>query len=182
MKRITFLEKTKELELYTNRYDTVTLFEISQLYGPALSGVAIFLLSLPLLVFGAEWIALPISFLIMALGSFVFYDLRLWMPDRVKAVALSSSLLKIFLHKISKVIEKLQTIIPRSQFFNARETFFRKVSALTLLFAAFDLGFIQSPQTSYWTILALLLLSLDILLDVGVVSFVGYLCFLLGAI
>jgi len=180
MRRITFLEKTKELALYTERYDTVQLFEMTQLYGPQVSGALIFLLSLPFLIFSTQWVCLPFSFLIISLGSLFFFELRLWMPDFLKGVAMPSKDLQLVLNAISNGIEKVQAQIPSSSFFKDHETLFARISSLVMIVAAFQLGFIQSPHTSYWTVFTLLFLSFDVLVNVGYFTFFGYLFFAIG--
>lgn len=180
MRRITFLEKTKELALYTERYETVTIFEMSQLYGSAFCGTLIFLLSLPFLICSTQWICLPFSFLIIALGSLLFFDLRLWMPDLVKAVALPSKDLQKGLNAISRGLEMVQAKIARSALYEAQETLFSRVSAIVMMICAFQIGFIQSPHTSYWTIFALLLLSFDVMANIGYLTFAGFVLFAIG--
>ena len=182
MKRLSFLEKTKELYLYTDRYDTVTFFEIIQLYGSALCAFLVFLLSLPLMIFSTQIIALPLTFIIIILSTLLLFDERLWLLDSIKGVKVASPTLKKISGWVISAIEWIRSKLPEAPFYAEYETVFRKATPLLLIFAAFQVGFIQSPNTNYFSILSLILLSLGATLDDGYIIIAGFAVFLLGLI
>ncbi len=182
MKRLSFLEKTKELLLYTDRYPEVTLFEISQLYGSSLCAFLTFILSLPLFIFGTMWISLPLCFLIMALSMLQLFDERVWLFDGLKATKLPSPFLKQVTSFVKKLLEQLKRLIPEAPFYEQYRTLFKKLSPIILIIAAFQVGFIQSPHTNLLSVLSLGTISLGSFTDDGYLSVAGYLLFLLGCV
>lgn len=182
MKRLSFLDKTKELLLYTDRYETVTLFEISQLYGSALCAFLVFCFGLPLLVFSTMWVALPLTFVCLILSTLMLFDEGLWMIDSIKAVTLASPAIKKIVGPILKALESLKARIPAASFYEQYSTIFRKANPIVMIVAAFLIGFIQSPDTSILTVFSLLLVSLGSVIDDGYLCLAGYTAFLLGLI
>ncbi|MCE5294262.1 MAG: exopolysaccharide biosynthesis protein [Chlamydiales bacterium] len=180
MKRLSFLAKTQELLLYTDRYQTVTLFEISQLYGSSLCILLIFLLSLPLLVFSTMWVVLPISFCILILGCLAAFDERLWLLDSLKRQAVPSPILKKVTVFTINCLEKVRNVIPDTPFLEPYAGIFRIANPLILMIAGFEAGFIQSPNTSYWTVLSLIFVSLGSITDKAYIFLAGYVFFLIG--
>ena len=182
MKRLSFLEKTQELTLYTDRYETVTLFEISQLYGSSLCAFLIFVLSLPLMIFSTQWVVLPISFCCIALGSLLLFDERLWLLDSLKRLKIASKTLKKITKGITAGLEQLKVWIATAAFYEQYSRFFRVVNPLLLIIVAFQLGFIQSPHTSYFSVFSLLFVSLGSFTDDGYLCLAGYTVFLFSLI
>ncbi len=182
MKRLSFLEKTKELKLYTDRYSDVTLFEISQLYGAPLTAFISFILSLPLFFFGTMWISLPLCFLIIALATLQLFDERLWLLDSLKQAKIPSPQLKKVTTFITKALEQLKRLIPEAPFYERYLTLFRKLSPIVLIIAAFQVGFVQSPNTNLLSVLSMSVVSLGSFTDDGYLSLGGYFLFLLGCL
>ncbi len=180
MKRLTFLEKTKELTLNLERYDTVTLFEISQLYGSSLAAFLIFILSLPLWIFSTQLVALPLAFCIIALASLLFFDERVWLLDSLKRKKIASSTLSKWVRVLTTCLEQLRAWIAKAPFYDQYSRIFRIVNPVLLIIAAFQVGFIQSPHTSTCTVLSLSLISLGSFSDDGYICLAGYLAFLFG--
>src|SRR5438046_328887 len=113
-----FRDKVKELSDYCEQYDKITLFELNALFGSQLTTIYMFLLSLPLIVFSTQWIALPLSFLLLVLSIWYFFDEPLWMPDRLKRVTISANHLK----RLAKQVEKIT--IPPFAFYNEHRAYF----------------------------------------------------------
>lgn len=180
MKRLTFLEKTNELTLNLERYEAITLFEISQLYGSSLCAFLIFILSLPLWIFSTMWVSLPIGFCIIALASLMLFDEPLWLFDTHKKLKVASSSLEGICSVITKCLEQLQVWIARAPFYEQYYAVFRVINPLLLLIGAFQVGFIQSPHTSTFTVMSLSLISLGSFSDEGYICLAGYLVFLFG--
>ena len=180
MKRLTFLAKTQELYLYTERYETVTLFEISQLYGSSLCILLILLLSLPLLVFSTLWVVLPIGFCMLILGCLAAFDERLWLLDSLKRQAIPSPILKKVTSFTIACLERFRAWIPDTPFLEPYAGVFRIANPIILMIAGFEAGFIQSPNTSYWTVFSLIFISLGSITDKAYIFLAGYVFFLIG--
>ncbi len=180
MKRRTFLEKTNELKLNLDRFEAITLFEITQLYGSSLCAFLIFLLSLPLWIFSTLWVSLPICFLIIALASLLLFDEPLWLFDTHKKLKVASSFLEGVCRVLTTCLEKLRVWIARAPFYEQYYSVFRVLNPLLLLIGAFEVGFIQSPHTSTFTVMSLSLISLGSFSDDGYICLAGYLFFLFG--
>jgi hypothetical protein len=182
MKRLSFLEKTKELILYTDRYETVTLFEISQLYGSSLCAFLAFLLSLPVLFIGATWVSLPLCFLILILSTLLLFDEKLWLLDSLKSIKIPSAILKKVAGAIALSVEKLRVWIPVAGFYEQFSTVCRWLNPVILILAAFQVGFIQSPNTNDFSVFSITLVALGTFTDDGYLCLAGYAMFLLGMI
>ena len=182
MKRLSFLDKTKELTLYTDRYQTVTLFEISQLYGSSLCAFLAFILSLPLLFLGSQWVALPLCFFILVLAILLLFDERLWLLDSFKSIKIPSPTLKKITYQLTACLEKLRSWIPKAPFYEQFAAVFRWVNPILLILAAFQVGFIQSPNTNDFSVFSLTLISLGSFTDDAYLCLAGYAMFLLGLI
>ena len=180
MKRLSFIDKTNELALYTQRYPSVTLFEITKLYGASFCSFSSFILSLPLLIFSYQIIALPLSFCIIALAILSFFDQDLWLPDSLKKQQIPSPPLKRVAIFVLSCLERVKSRMPESSIYEAYFPIFRSVTPVILAFTAFQVGFIQSPDTSYFSVFSLILLSLGSILEDGWLLLAGGVCFLLG--
>ncbi len=182
MKRLTFLEKTKELLLYSDRYEAVTLFEICQLYGSSFCAFLACILSLPLIIFSTQWVALPLCFCILALAILLLFDERLWLLDALKRQKISSPHLKKISTGVIAVLERLRKWIPEAPFYEQYAQIIRVLNPLLLIIGAFQVGFIQSPNTNTFSVLSLILISLGSFSDDGYICCAGYACFILGMI
>ncbi len=180
MKRLTFLERTEELVVYANRYETVTVFEICQLYSASLCAFLAFLLTLPLFIFSSLWIALPLCFCILALSILLLFNERLWLTDSLKSYKIASGTVIKTAAYIMSCFEGIKKWIPEAPFYEEFSGVFRKINPLVLIFAAFQVGFIQSPDTSSFTVFSLALVSLGSVADNGYLCLVGYAAFLIG--
>lgn len=178
MKRLSFLDKTRELFLYTDRYETVTLFEITQLYGASLAMFLAFVLSLPMLVLPIQWITLPVCFLIIILSALMLFDERVWLLDALKRKAIPSPTLKKVSSFVIMCLENLQKI-PKGDFYEKYETVFRTVNPLLLILTALQVGFLQ---IDYFSILSIVAISLGALLENGYICTLGYVLFFIGLI
>src|SRR5262249_7469233 len=121
-------------------------------------------------------------FIIMALAILLIFDERLWLLDALKRQKISSKVLAPIAKYVAFFLEKIQSWIPSALFYEQYKTFFGVINSLILLVGAFQVGFVQSPHTSYFTIFSLLLVSLGALTDKGYLYSVGYLAFLIGLI
>lgn len=182
MKKASFLEKTKELSAYSDRYETVTVFEITQHYGSTLCAFLAFCLSVPLLVFSSQWVALPLAFVIVVLATLLLFDQRLWVADMFKSYHIPSSTIKLSTTWAAASFERLKKAIPEAPFYAIYAPVFSRLNPLVLILAAFMVGFIQSPNTNTFTVLSLLFVSLGSLADDGYLCLAGYSFFLLGLI
>lgn len=182
MKKASFLEKTEELSAYSDRYETVTVFEITQHYGSSICAFLAFCLCLPLLVFSAQWAAVPLAFMLILLGTLLLFDQRLWLVDMFKSSHIPSSIVKTGASWVIASFERLKNLIPEAPFYAAYAALFGKINPLVLILAAFQVGFIQSPDTSNFTIFSLLFVSLGSATDDGYLCVAGYSLFLLGLI
>lgn len=182
MKKVSFLEKTEELSSYSDRYETVTVFEITQHYGSTLCAFLAFCLSLPLLVFSTQWVALPLAFFIVVLGTLLLFDQRLWVADMFKSYEIAAPTIKKVTRWLALSLERLRKYIPEAPFYEGYLALFCKLNPLVIILAAFQLGFIQSPETSNFTVFSLLFVSLGSFTDDGYLCLAGYSLFLLGLV
>src|SRR5437764_1063134 len=90
MDEITFLETIKQLKIHSQQHETITLFELSQLFGSSFFNVVIFSAALPLVIFSSQWIVLPLTTFIVLCTIWFFFDDKVWVPDWAKAISFSS--------------------------------------------------------------------------------------------
>jgi hypothetical protein len=182
MQPSTFLDKTKELQLSSERYETITLFELTQLYGSSLCAFLAFILSIPLFLFATMWIALPLCFLILVCGIIMLFDENLWLPDMLKAKALPSPTIKSFTGWVLQALDLQRKYIPMMPNYQQYVALIKKLSPILLIICAFQVGFIQTPHTNTFSVFALFCISLGYFTDDGYITLAGYVAFLLGLI
>ncbi|MBS0634312.1 MAG: exopolysaccharide biosynthesis protein [Verrucomicrobia bacterium] len=175
MKRLSFLDKTKELLLYTDRYETVTLFELTQLYGSSGAAFLAFLISLPMVVLPIQLICLPACFLILSLSALMLFDERVWLFDALKRKAIPSPAIK----KGASFVIRFLEMIPKGNLFERYETIFRTINPLLLILASLQVGFLH---IDYFSILAIVAVSLASVIENGYLCVLGYLLFFIGLI
>lgn len=180
MKRLSFLEKTKELLLYTDRYETVSLFELSQLYGSSLTAFLAFVLSLPMLVFSPLWLALPLTFGIICLSILLLFNEGLWLFDALKNIEIPSPFLRKATGYMVCALEALTARTPKLDFYDEQFSRFRMINACIIIVTAFQIGFLQAPNTSYLSILSLVVVSFAAFVDLGYIALGAYFIALLA--
>lgn len=172
-----FLKKLNTLEVYTEQEKTITFFELGQLFGSSLFNVVIFMATLPLLMFSSQWIVFPLTTFIMMCAIWCFFNDNLWMPDSIKALSLSSSLIKKIVIVAKKMCQKEKWADIPARFWPK----LRIINIIVIGFAAFQIGYIESPaKTSFLAIFSLLILSYSSLTEKGWLSCAGYLLFLMA--
>lgn len=173
MKSKGFKEKLKELSTYSEQYETITLFELNTLFGSSLTTAYMFLFSLPLLIFTTQWIALPLTFLILVASIWYFFDEPLWMVDNLKRLSFTSR----YLQKCALGLEKIT--IPAFAFYDQNSGLFQKLNAILLGITAFHVGFIESPNVLWRSVFTLLFISFGATFNAGYICLAGYAFFVL---
>lgn len=182
MKPVELTEKLKELALYTEQHETITIYELSTLFGSSLTTYNAFLLSLPLLLFSNQWVALPLCFLILLCSIWYFFDEPLWMPDFIKRVSFPSPLLQKLVKRADGVLSSIKAKLPKASFYEEHISYFHKMNALLLGFLAFQVGFLESPETTWRSVLSLIFISFGATIDESYICFMGYVFFILALI
>lgn len=164
-----FIDKVRNFELYLQSYETITFFELRSLFGSSLFAPLIFILALPLALFSTQWIAIPLTSVIIFSSIWYFYDTKLWMPDGVKACTLSKPKARKLLHLLDTFAEKN----PSPSWHT-----FLQVNIVLIACAAFRVGFTLPPGLpSIFPVLAILTLSWASLFEQERLSWLGYILF-----
>lgn len=175
-----FTEKLRSLVPYCDRFETITFFELTQYFGQSLFLVLIWLSSLPLFIFSAEWIVLPLSALIMMCSIWYFFDSCLWLPDVVKAQTIASQSVKQAAVTVIDLIDRYsERTGPQSQF-APYWVALGPLSVACMIIAAFLVGLVGSA--SYLPVFCLFCLPIGLLLMDFYLSSIGCLFLLLEAI
>lgn len=168
--------KLHQLADYCDRFQTITLFELTQYFGSSWFLVFIILSALPLLVFSTQLITVPLSTLCMVCSIWYYFDTNVWLADSWKAKSIASSTVKKCVLALQQVLDRWENC----RFSLVQEnpsSVHKTVSVALIAMSAFAVGFAAS--SSFLPVLCLILLPLGLLLQDLSPTFMGYLLFAL---
>lgn len=172
----TFDDKISELKQYASQNETITLWEITSLFGHSSLYVLIALMAVPFLqpipLIGFSTI---FGTIVIITGLFIVAGAKLFLPDRIKRIALKQkSVLKMCKGAETLSIKMKMFIRPRGRFM-LRHTLVRKVTGVFISYCGLLLSLpIPLPGTNTFPALAIFIMALASLEEDGITLMLGY--------
>lgn len=176
-----FTDKLRAIAAYTDRFQQITLFELTQYFGEYLFLVVIWLSSIPFFFFSAQIVVLPLATLCLMCAIWYFFDVSLWLPDAWKAKTIPAATVKKAAVTLLKLIDKWDSAV-HVQTENHFASFWVVLGPLSVVcmgFSAFAVGFAQSH--SFLPVLSLFVLPIALLIMDFYLACIGCLFLLLQA-
>lgn len=176
MRYETFDDKISELKQYASQNETITLWEITSLFGHSSLYVLIALMAVPFLqpipLIGFSTI---FGTIVIITGLFIVAGAKLFLPDRIKRIALKQkSVLKMCKGAETLSIKMKMFIRPRGRFM-LRHTLVRKVTGVFISYCGLLLSLpIPLPGTNTFPALAIFIMALASLEEDGITLMLGY--------
>jgi hypothetical protein len=170
MNRNDFLDRMDNFASYCNRFERITLFEITQYFGPDLFLVITWFLSLPLFILSNQYIIIPLSAFNIILLIWYYFGQSISIPDFIKRMTISSNKIKALITFLSDKMQRFQ----EKQLFSFLP-FMQPLSLALCVVAQFQIGFV--PTASLWPAFALLFMLPGLFFRDSYLTLLGYFCF-----
>lgn len=120
-------------------------------------------------------ISTPFGLLIAVIGSRIIFGKHIWLPQKIMEKRVSKTMFETLTKQILKLVRKMKIFIHPRLFWMCHSPWMEKINGLLIvilgLFLALPLPIPFSNMSAAWSIL---LISLGMLEDDGVVVFLGY--------
>ena len=171
-----FFNKLEYFKNYAKDYDSITFFEITQKFGSNLFALMVLLISPLLFFYSFEWPVLILASFCMMCMTWYFFDIKVPLPDFLKAKSISSDKVITVTTKATNWIGSWQKWAGSQEgtqeVFSAFWNIFRAINVSLIALLALIIGF-MSP-TSMLPVFSLIVLTFGLLIEDGYFSLAGY--------
>ena len=167
-----FLNKLERLNNYCSEYETITFFELTQVFGPLLFLCFILLCSPFLLFFSSQYVVLPVAAFSMMCTIWYYFDVKVWLFDFLRAKNVRAAKVQLVTSKLISVILAWNMKTGSQDQFLPYWYVFRVINVSLLLVFAFIAGFVM-PQ-ALLPVFTMIFLTLALLLEDLLLSCIGY--------
>jgi hypothetical protein len=167
-----FLNKLERLKSYANEYETITFFEITQVFGPLLFLVFILVCTPFLLLFSTQYVVLPLAAFSMMCAIWYFFDVKVWLFDFLRAQNIRATKVEKAAGNLIRLIDWWNVKTGPQTLFMPYWYAFRILNVSLILVFAFIVGFVMT--NAILPVFALIFITLALLLEDTYLSFIGY--------